>query len=123
MHQGQRLRSLSDGQAGFLTKDEQGKDVVRLDRGTHVGAEVRLVPYDPNGWKAAPEAPIPPMGIARICYSADKALRHAQGEYTIPDWQSIYDRPAGREWMLGPPKAASDLRKRLDAAIRKVLAE
>jgi hypothetical protein len=120
---GQRLRSVSDGQVGFLARDEQGQQVVRLDRPTGIGAENRTVPYKKNEWQEAPDDPLPPMGIARICYEADKALRHARGEYTIPDWQSIYDRPAGRAWMQGPPKDASDERKKLDAVIRKALGQ
>jgi hypothetical protein len=116
---GLRLRSVVDGQVGFLARDEQGNQVVRLDRPTGIGAENRTVPYKEDQWKAAPDEPLPPMSIARICYEADKALRHSRGEYTIADWQSIYDRPAGRDWMLGPPKGASDERKAFYAHIRK----
>ena len=119
----ERVRSTNDGQVGFVVTGEDGQKWVRLDRPTGIGSEGRQVLWKEGEWKPAPQDPLPPMSVARICYEADKALRHARGEYTIPDWQSVYDRPEGRAWMKGPPAGVDEARQRLDAAIRKALTE
>lgn len=120
----QRVRSLADGQLGFLV-EQDGKQWVRLDRGTHVGAETRLVPYVKDQWKDDKGPKLPPMGLARVCYDADRALRLARGEYGVPEWIAVHSKTpeAARAWMSGPPKAADPARHALYAAVRKALAD
>lgn len=114
----QRVRSRSDGQLGFVVEHE-GQKMVRLDRGQRIGAEIRLVPYDENQWQPAPRDKLAAMGVARVAYDADRALRLARGQYGIPNWIDLRDQ--GRSWLNGPPGDADDERKALYVAIKKVI--
>lgn len=120
----QRVRSTQDGQAGFLV-EQGGRQWVRIDRGTQVTAEQRLVPYDPEAWKHAESDPLSEMGIARVCYDADRGLRLARGEYGIPEWIALHSKlpEHARSWLAGPPKDADERRVRLFKAVREALAD
>lgn len=116
MRVGDRLRSTVDGQLGFADRDEAGKLVVRLDR----PAEKRTVPYRASGWAVEAEAKLTPMQIARICYAADAETRAVLGEYSIPGWIALKDQQR-QVLLLGPPKDANGLRKKVYAALKAVL--
>lgn len=119
-----RVRRKSDGQLGFLV-DIKGARAVRLDRGTHIMAESRVVPYDANDWEHDKGPRLSPLGVARVCYDADRALRLARGEYGITEWISLQSKSpaAAQAWIEGPPADADEGRKKLFAAVVEALAD
>lgn len=115
MKSGDRVRSIRDGQLGYIAEDETGRMVVRLDR----PAEQRTVPYFAHEWKTDGEARLTDMQIARVCHDADAALRAVQGEYGIPTWLSLRDQQR-MPWINGVPGPANELRRKLYLAIKAV---
>lgn len=114
---GQRVRSLRDGQLGYLIETDSGSIAVRLDR----KAENRIVPFIAAEWRPDKELRLQPMQIARVAYEADRALRLVTGEYGVPDWLSL--KEATRlDWAAkGLPDSAPDLRRSLHRLIIKAL--
>lgn len=108
------VRNELDGQLGTVVHNDEGKPMVRLDR----GKQEILVPYLPSLWKPAERPKLSPMQVARVCYEADRAYRLARGEYGVAEWISLKQEKQ-REWLLPPSKG--DDRAKLYAAIRAVL--
>lgn len=85
----------SDGQLGRLVEIE-GRPMVRLDR---PGQEL-FEAYDERHWLPAEKRPIGPMQVKRVCYEADRALRHARGEYGVKQWEAL---PEHERIRMGTP--------------------
>lgn len=117
MQAGARVRSIRDGQIGFLVETEEGPMGVRLDR----KAEQRIVPYHASEWVPDKEPRLTSMQMARVTFAADTALRLVMGEYGLPEWNSVKEQ-ARLAWLKGLPVGATKVRTELYAAILKVLA-
>lgn len=118
MQTGARLRSVKDGQLGFLTETEDGTLAVRLDR----RVDARVVPYVAREWVPDAEAKLTPIQVARVCHDADRAMRLALGEYGVKDWLSLRE-PERIDWVnKGLPKDVPPLRRKVYDAIKKALA-
>jgi hypothetical protein len=115
---GQRVRSLRDGQLGYLVEGETGALAVRLDR----KAENRVVPFVPSEWTPDKETRLSAPQIARVAYEADRALRLVTGEYGVPDWISLRE-PVRLAWAKGLPAGANEIRTSVYRAILKELAK
>lgn len=116
MEPGKRVRSVNDGQLGFVEQD--GEDLmVRLDRPSGAGGRV---PYNPALWVEDVVPKLTDMARAAICYAADRAYREQRGEYNVPDWRALGD--SGRARVLeGPKKAKDPFRMKLWNAVKSML--
>jgi len=100
---GQRVRSVTDGQVGFLVETEGGGIGVKLDRAN----EDRVLPYREGQWRADEAAPLNHIQIARIAYDADRTFRICRGEYKVTEWINLRD--ADRiAWSKLPKDVAKD---------------
>lgn len=120
MQVGQRVRSTSDGQIGFVCEVDTGGLGVRLDRGTRFNAEQRIVPYHPQQWTTDDSPKLSKVQAARVCYEADRALRTVRGEYGIKEWNSLSES-ARIAWLKAP--VGDPVRQGLYADIVKRLAQ
>lgn len=115
MQVGQRVRSLNDGQIGYIVErpaSEGGGLGVRLDR----RAQTIVQPYSKHKWAVEERSPLTPIHIARVAYQADCALRSARGEFGLKDWPAMKEE-LRIAWIEGPPSGADDERRRLYAAV------
>lgn len=117
MKAGDRVRSATDGQVGFLVEGEGGKLLVRLDR----KSEDRVVPFHDSLWKPEERARLTSSQIARVCYAADRELRIVRGEYGVPEWQTLTDAARMRS-LQSPRVPEGDSRADVYAALQKALA-
>lgn len=116
MRPGQRLRRVSDGQAGFLVED-QGAIRVRLDRGK---SDPTTIPFREHEWLEDSEPPPNAFQIARLQYALDREWRLTLGgEFNVPQWRDLKDSQRTGGFKL--PAGAHPMRKRLYEAVRKEL--
>lgn len=117
--QGQRVRRVGlngDGQIGHMVEMEDGRQGVKLDRGTGVTSENIVVPYRKEQWEPVEEPRLQAMQIARVAFVADRALRLGRGEYGVAEWDSLRESPRV-DWLRNGPPKEDDQRRRLYAAI------
>jgi hypothetical protein len=112
------VRSLRDGQLGYLVETDEGALAVRLDR----KAENRIVPFVAAEWTPDRETRLSPMQVARVAYEADRALRLVTGEYGVPDWISLKEQTR-LVWSKGLPEGANEIRAAVYRAVLKVLTQ
>lgn len=114
-----RVRSLNDGQLGFLEADSEGNEWVRLDRGNGKGRLAERLPYRPGEWAPDERAKFTPSQRAQVAYACDRELRMVCGEYSVPEWRQLGD---GKLRVLhGPSEKASQMRREAWAAVMAVL--
>lgn len=119
MNVGQRVRSTTDGQVGYIVEVEGAGLGVRLDR----RAENRVVPFNPQTWVSDVKPPLGPMQVAQVAYAADRQLRHARGEYAVKEWMTVTEANRLEFAKNGPPKSDGERRRLYEAVIAAVKGE
>jgi hypothetical protein len=103
---------MRDGQLGYVVRESDGRLAVKLDR-----KENLVVPYHPDIWRPVVERPLGPMQVARVAYEADRALRFAQGEYGVPEWNGAREPVRIAYMESGPPQADARRRRLYEALV------